>query len=59
MSEQSLTAPTQLFPSWVQDAGTLQWSAPVPMPQDGKCYYWSEPTVSWVNPEDLSGGSNV
>lgn len=33
--------------SWVLDDNTLEWRAPVPMPTDGKQYYWDERTVSW------------
>jgi hypothetical protein len=40
-------APTP-FPSWVLDETTCQWSAPTPMPIDGKNYRWDEPTTSWV-----------
>jgi len=24
------------------------WSAPTPMPTDGKRYFWDEPTLAWV-----------
>lgn len=26
---------------------TCQWEAPIPYPEDGKPYYWDEPTNSW------------
>lgn len=44
----------QPYPSWVLNLETYKWSAPVPLPQDGrpptptKYYRWDEPTVSWV-----------
>jgi hypothetical protein len=38
----------QPYASWVLDEATCRWEAPVPMPQDGKNYYWDEPTVSWI-----------
>jgi hypothetical protein len=38
----------QPFPSWVLNETTCRWDAPVPYPQDGKAYYWDEPTTSWV-----------
>lgn len=36
------------YPSWTLNTETMQWEAPVPMPQDGKAYYWDEATQSWV-----------
>lgn len=35
------------YPSWVGDINTMSWQPPIPYPQDGKHYYWDEPTVSW------------
>jgi hypothetical protein len=35
------------YPSWVLDE-TNTWIAPVPMPDDGKEYEWSEFDLSWV-----------
>jgi hypothetical protein len=37
----------QPFPSWVLN-DKAQWTAPVPMPDDGKRYGWDESTTSWV-----------
>lgn len=36
------------FPSWVLNTTTIEWEAPVPMPDDGKPYRWDEATQSWV-----------
>jgi hypothetical protein len=36
------------FASWVLDEQTCLWEAPVPRPNDGKRYYWDEPTTAWV-----------
>jgi len=36
------------YPSWSLDPATADWEAPVPMPNDGKRYYWDEETKSWV-----------
>ena len=36
------------YPSWVWNAETLTWSSPVPYPDNGKSYYWDEPTTSWI-----------
>jgi hypothetical protein len=39
--------PPKPYPSWVLNATTLNWDAPVPYPNDGKFYYWDEGTQSW------------
>jgi len=38
----------QPYPSWLLDDDTCQWDSPVPHPDDGKMYYWDEPTTSWI-----------
>ena len=38
----------QPYPSWVKNAETYLWEAPVAMPTDGKKYEWDEETTSWV-----------
>lgn len=35
-------------PSWVLDKEKKQWFSPLPYPEDGKAYYWDEPTLRWV-----------
>lgn len=45
LTEHQLRKP---FASWVGDLGTMAWSPPVPYPNDGRIYYWDEPTLSWV-----------
>ncbi len=40
--------PPKPFPSWLLDTNTAQWHAPIPMPTDGKMYYWDEASQSWV-----------
>ena len=37
----------QTYPSWSNEE-TCRWEAPVPYPQDGKSYYWNEPTQEWI-----------
>lgn len=37
----------QPFPSWLLNSDTLQWEAPVSMPNDGQSYYWNEDTRKW------------
>jgi hypothetical protein len=38
----------QPFPSWTLNNETFIWECPEPYPTGGKCYYWNEPTLSWV-----------
>jgi len=38
--------PPQTFPSWLLNEETCLWSAPTPMPTDGKMYVWNESTLS-------------
>ena len=40
--------PPQPFPSWTLVEATCQWTAPRPMPTDGKFYKWDEATLTWV-----------
>ena len=37
----------QPYPSWVLDSN-YDWEAPVPYPEDGKCYEWDESIINWV-----------
>ena len=36
----------QPFPSWSLDSND-DWQPPTAMPDDGKEYYWDEPSTSW------------
>ena len=40
--------PPQPYPSWTLNEDTCLWSAPTPMPTDGKLYSWDEATQSWI-----------
>ena len=40
--------PPQPYPSWTMSEETCLWSAPTPMPTDGKIYQWDETTLAWV-----------
>jgi hypothetical protein len=40
--------PPQPYPSWTLVESTCRWTAPTPMPTDGKIYQWNEPTLAWV-----------
>ena len=39
--------PPQPFPSWTLNEDTCLWEAPVPYPEDGKMYQWSEEAGNW------------
>ena len=34
--------------SWILDEETCRWISSIPMPTDGKYYFWDESTTSWV-----------
>ena len=36
------------FPSWKFNEAKCVFEPPVTYPQDGKHYYWDEPTINWV-----------
>lgn len=36
------------FDSWVLDEDTCIWQAPIPMPDDGKRYFWNEANQIWI-----------
>jgi hypothetical protein len=40
----------QPFPSWIKDAETYLWDAPVPRPTEG-FWKWDEDSLSWVEVE--------
>jgi hypothetical protein len=40
--------PPRPFPSWVLNEDTCLWDAPVPYPQDGGMYQWSEDDQLWL-----------
>jgi hypothetical protein len=39
--------PKPALASWVLNEDTCRWEAPVPMPMDGKPYFWNETNQSW------------
>jgi hypothetical protein len=39
--------PSKPYASWLLNEETCLWSAPQPMPTDGKLYTWDELTTSW------------
>ncbi len=40
--------PPKPFESWILDEETCLWQPPVPMPEDGKLYYWNEESLTWI-----------
>jgi hypothetical protein len=36
------------FASWVFDEEQCAYISPIPYPKDGNAYRWDEPTVSWI-----------
>ena len=46
----------QPYPSWVLDSN-YDWVAPVPYPNDGKCYVWDESIINWVEVPCMPTGS--
>jgi hypothetical protein len=40
--------PPKKYESWILDEETCRWTAPIPMPNDEKEYYWSEEEGNWL-----------
>ena len=40
--------PPRPYASWILNEETCQWQAPVPYPDDGARYAWSEESGAWV-----------
>jgi hypothetical protein len=38
----------QPYSSWTLNETTCIWEAPVPHPNDNKCYEWNETTQEWI-----------
>lgn len=47
-AQKDVFIPPKPLASFVLNEQTCLWEPPVPMPNDGKYYYWDEPTVSWI-----------
>lgn len=45
--------PPKPYPSWILNNDTVNWEAPVPMPDDGLMYSWDEDSQSWVANEQF------
>ena len=48
----------QPFPSWILNAETANWEAPIPYPEDDLMYSWNEELGDW-EPTVFSWGSAV
>lgn len=46
------------FDSWLLNAETLLWEAPIPFPDDTNEYEWDEESTSWVQIESLDQGES-
>jgi len=44
--------PSKLYSSWILDEETCIWVSPVPMPEDGNVYQWSEKVANWISKPD-------
>ena len=42
----------QPYASWILNASTCIWEAPVAHPNDNKAYEWNEATTSWIEIEE-------
>lgn len=40
--------PPKSYPSWIMNSFSYLWEAPVPYPNDGLVYEWSEAAQSWA-----------
>jgi hypothetical protein len=43
------------YPSWVIDEDTCRWVPPLPYPDDGAEYYWSETDLEWKFVDESEG----
>jgi hypothetical protein len=39
--------PPKPYPSWILSEFSCLWEAPIPYPNDGNMYEWTEETLSW------------
>jgi hypothetical protein len=46
--ERDAFIPPKPYESWVLNEDTCLWNPPIPMPTDGKNYYWNEESLSWL-----------
>jgi len=46
--ERDAFSPPKIYPSWTLNEETCLWESPVPCPQDGSLYTWSEEKLEWL-----------
>lgn len=49
--ERDAFIPPKPFESWTLNEETCQWESPLPYPEDGSIYVWSEEKTSWSEVE--------
>ena len=50
-SDRDAFIPPKPFSSWVLNEETCNWHAPIPAPDDGNVYQWSEDDLTWIKIE--------
>lgn len=45
--------PPKPYASWILNENTCHWEPPIPFPNDGKIYDWSEESLNWIEWVDL------
>ena len=55
-SRNAFIAP-QPYLSWTLVEETCQWISPVSYPTNGKLYNWDEPTLTWIEMEEVINGN--
>ena len=46
--------PPKTFTSWILNESSCLWEAPIPYPEDGNVYVWSEATQQWILTNNIS-----
>lgn len=46
--------PPKPFASWVLNESSCLWEAPIPYPEDGNVYVWSEAQLQWILTNNIS-----
>jgi len=46
--------PKKPYESWVLNEETCLWEPPIPYPDDGLVYSWSEDSLQWIKEEDIT-----
>ena len=53
MADIDAFVPPKPFDSWVLNAESGTWQAPIPRPNDGKNYIWDEEILNWKETESV------